>query len=122
MVKLDVGGRADFGRLGELRKRGRTVKLQGQPFQILAMLLRRPGEVVSREELQQALWPSGTFVEFEHGVNTAIRKIREALGDSADNPRFIETLPRHGYRLIASVEAEPQAAPPFAPTRARGSA
>ncbi|HSB18006.1 MAG TPA: winged helix-turn-helix domain-containing protein [Bryobacteraceae bacterium] len=88
---------------GELRKRGRAVKLQGQPFQILAMLLRRPGEVVSREELQQALWPSGTFVEFEHGVNTAIRKIREALGDSADNPRFIETLPRKGYRFIAPV-------------------
>ncbi|HSB18009.1 MAG TPA: winged helix-turn-helix domain-containing protein, partial [Bryobacteraceae bacterium] len=89
---------------GELRKRGRTVKLQGQPFQILAMLLRRPGEVVSREELQQALWPSGTFVEFEHGVNTAIRKIREALGDSAENPRFIETLPRKGYRFIAPVD------------------
>ncbi|HSB18007.1 MAG TPA: winged helix-turn-helix domain-containing protein [Bryobacteraceae bacterium] len=88
---------------GELRKRGRAVKLQGQPFQILAMLLRRPGEVVSREELQQALWPSGTFVEFEHGVNTAIRKIREALGDSADNPRFIETVPRKGYRFIAPV-------------------
>jgi Tol biopolymer transport system component/DNA-binding winged helix-turn-helix (wHTH) protein len=88
---------------GELRKRGRKVPLQDQPFQVLAVLLRRRGEIVSREELQQALWPAETFVEFEHGVNTAINKLRQALGDSADNPRFIETLPRKGYRFIAPV-------------------
>jgi Tol biopolymer transport system component/DNA-binding winged helix-turn-helix (wHTH) protein len=89
---------------GELRKRGRRVPLQDQPFQVLALLLRRRGEIVSREELQRALWPADTFVEFEHGVNTAIKKLRQALGDSADNPRFIETLPRKGYRFIAPVE------------------
>jgi Tol biopolymer transport system component/DNA-binding winged helix-turn-helix (wHTH) protein len=89
---------------GELRKRGRKVPLQDQPFQVLALLLRHPGEIIAREELQRALWPADTFVEFEHGVNTAIKKLRQALGDSADNPRFIETLPRKGYRFIAPVE------------------
>ena len=107
---------------GELRKRGRKVPLQDQPFQVLALLLRHPGEVVTREELQQALWPAGTFVEFEHGVNTAIKKIRQALGDDADNPRFIETLPRKGYRFIAPVEAlaPPAPAPVAAPRRRHG--
>jgi Tol biopolymer transport system component/DNA-binding winged helix-turn-helix (wHTH) protein len=90
---------------GELRKRGRKVALQDQPFQVLAVLLRRRGMIVAREELQQALWPADTFVEFEHGVNTAINKLRQALGDSADNPRFIETLPRKGYRFIAPVSS-----------------
>jgi Tol biopolymer transport system component/DNA-binding winged helix-turn-helix (wHTH) protein len=94
---------ADLG-TGELRKRGRRVPLQDQPFQVLALLLRHPGEIVTREELQRALWPADTFVEFEHGVNTAIKKLRQALGDSADNPRFIETLPRKGYRFIAPAE------------------
>ena len=89
---------------GELRKRGRKVALQDQPFHILALLLRHPGEIVSREDLKQALWPADTFVEFEHSVNTAIKKLRQALGDSADHPRFIETLPRKGYRFIAPVE------------------
>ena len=103
---------------GELRKRGRRVPLQDQPFQVLALLLRRPGEVVTREELQQALWPAGTFVEFEHGVNTAIKKIRQALGDDADNPRFIETLPRKGYRFIAPVDTH--AAPAPVPRRQHG--
>jgi Tol biopolymer transport system component/DNA-binding winged helix-turn-helix (wHTH) protein len=88
----------------ELRKRDRKVMLQEQPFQVLALLLRRPGEAVTREELQQALWPSHTFVEFDQGLNKAIQKIRQALGDSPDNPRFIETLPRKGYRFIAPVE------------------
>lgn len=96
---------------GELRKRGRKVKLQEQPFRLLALLLRAPGQVVTREELQKTLWPAGTFVEFEQGLNTAIRKLRRALDDSADNPRFIETLPRKGYRFIAAVQgAEPGAA------------
>src|SRR5579863_4846515 len=88
---------------GELRKAGRLIKLQDQPFQVLALLLRHPGEVVTREELQQALWSADTFVEFDQGLNTAIKKIRLALGDSADDPRFIETIPRKGYRFIAPV-------------------
>ena len=87
----------------ELRKRGRKVALQEQPFQVLALLLEHAGEVVTREELQIALWPADTFVEFDQGVNTAIKKIRQALGDSAENPRFVETLPRKGYRFIAPV-------------------
>ena len=93
---------ADFA-AGELRKHGRTVKLQGQPFQVLTLLLHRAGQVVSREELQKALWPADTFFEFDQAVNTAVRKIRQTLGDSAENPRFIETLPRKGYRFIAPV-------------------
>src|SRR5712692_3451020 len=83
---------------GKLRKQDREIKLQDQPFQVLVLLLRRPGEIVTREELQQALWPADTFVEFDQGVNTAIKKILLALGDSAENPRFIETIPRKGYR------------------------
>src|SRR5207244_6147673 len=89
---------------GELRRHGLRIKLQEQPFQILAMLLERPGNVVTREELQKKLWPWDTFVDFDHGLGSAINKLREALGDSADNPRFIETLPRRGYRFIAPVE------------------
>src|SRR5215469_11415693 len=89
----------------ELRKNGRKLKLQGQPFEVLAMLLERPGELVGRERLRERLWSTDTFVDFDHGVNTAINRLREALGDSADNPRFIETLPRRGYRFLASVES-----------------
>lgn len=91
-------------RSGELRKGGVRIKLHGQPFEILAMLLERPGQVVTREELRLRLWPADTFVNFDHGVNTGINKLREALGDSADNPRFVETLPRRGYRLLPEVE------------------
>ena len=90
-------------RSGELRKQGRRIKLQDQPFQVLVHLLQRPGDVVTREELQQKLWASNTFVDFDDGLNTAINKLRDALGDSADNPRFIETLPRRGYRFTAQV-------------------
>jgi DNA-binding winged helix-turn-helix (wHTH) protein/tetratricopeptide (TPR) repeat protein len=90
-------------RAGELRKQGKRIKLQEQPFQVLAVLLQRPGEVVTREELRSQNWPPDTFVDFDNSLNTAINKLREALGDSADNPRFIETLPRRGYRLIAPV-------------------
>src|SRR5882724_1399939 len=89
-------------RAGELRKNGVRLKLTGQPFQVLAILLERAGEVVTREELQKNLWPD-TFVEVEHNLNSAINKIREALGDSAESPRFVETLPRRGYRFIAAV-------------------
>src|SRR6266481_2604245 len=90
-------------RAGELRKQGKRIKLQEQPFQVLAVLLQRPGEVVTREELRSQNWPPDTFVDFDNSLNTAINKLREALGDSADNPRFIETLPRRGYRFIAPV-------------------
>jgi len=91
-------------RAGELRKHGVRIRLQTQPFQILGMLLERPGEVVTREELRRALWPGDTFVDFDHGLNNAINRLREALGDSAESPRFLETLPRRGYRFIAAVE------------------
>ena len=90
---------------GELRKSGVKLRLQGQPFQVLALLLERAGEVVTREELQQKLWPSDTFVDFDHSLNTAINKVREALGDSASSPRYVETLARRGYRFIAPVQA-----------------
>jgi len=89
---------------GELRKGGVKLRLQGQPFQVLALLLERAGEVVTREELQRKLWPSDTFVDFDHSLNTAINKVREALGDSASGPRYVETLARRGYRFIAPVE------------------
>jgi len=91
-------------RSAELRKQGLKVKIQEQPFQVLAMLLEHPGQVVTREELHKKLWPADTFVDFEHGLNAAINKLREALGDSADNPRFVETMHRRGYRFIAPVE------------------
>jgi DNA-binding winged helix-turn-helix (wHTH) protein len=93
---------------GELRKSGVRLRLQGQPFQVLALLLERAGEVVSREELQQKLWPSDTFVDFDHSLNTAINKVREALGDSASSPRYVETLARRGYRFIAPVQNNSQ--------------
>ena len=89
---------------GELRKRGLKLKLQELPFRLLAALLERPGEVVTREKLQAKLWPGGTFVDFESGLGTALNKVREALGDSAATPRFIETIPRRGYRFIAEVQ------------------
>jgi len=91
-------------RAGELRKHGLQVHLQEQPFQILAMLLEHPGEVVTREELQKKLWPADTFVDFDHGLNKAISKIREALSDSAESPRFVETVARRGYRFLAEVK------------------
>jgi DNA-binding winged helix-turn-helix (wHTH) protein len=89
---------------GELRRQGLRVKLNAQPFQVLLMLLERPGTLLTREEISAELWPEGTFVDFEHGVNAAINRIREALGDTAGNPRFIETLARRGYRFVAPVE------------------
>jgi DNA-binding winged helix-turn-helix (wHTH) protein len=91
-------------RSGELRKHGTRIRLQEQPFRILAMLLENPGELVTREELQKELWPADTFVDFETGLNTAIKRLRDALGDSAEHPRYIETLPRRGYRFIAALE------------------
>jgi DNA-binding winged helix-turn-helix (wHTH) protein/dipeptidyl aminopeptidase/acylaminoacyl peptidase len=90
-------------RSGELRKQGIRVKLQEQPFQVLAMLLEKPGEIVTREEMRQRLWPQDTFVDFDHSLNKAINKVRDALCDSAENPRFVETLARRGYRFLAPV-------------------
>jgi TolB-like protein/DNA-binding winged helix-turn-helix (wHTH) protein/lipopolysaccharide biosynthesis regulator YciM len=88
----------------ELRKHGLRLKLAEQPFQILAILLEQPGEVITRDELRERLWPGDTFVDFDHGLNNAVMRLREALGDSPDKPRFVETLPRRGYRFIAPVE------------------
>jgi cholera toxin transcriptional activator len=109
-------------RSGELRKNGSKLKIQEQPFQVLAVLLERPGEVVTREELRQRLWPADTFVDFDHSLNTAINKLRDVLGDQAGNPRFIETLAKRGYRFIAPVQAsppnEPVDLPETAPTAA----
>jgi TolB-like protein/tetratricopeptide (TPR) repeat protein len=95
--ELDVRSR-------ELHNGNSRIRLQEQPFEILRMMLERPGDVVTRDELQQRLWPDGTFVDFEHSINAAVKRLREALGDDADNPRFVETLPRRGYRFIAGLK------------------
>src|SRR5262250_840406 len=100
---------------GELRKSGQKVKLQEQPLQVLAALLERPGELVTREELRNRVWPRDTFVDFDHALNTAIKKIRAAVNDDTDAPRYVETVPRRGYRFIAAVE---KIAPPSLTPRA----
>ena len=93
-------------RTGELSRSGRKLRLPNQSFRVLAMLLERPGQLVTREELRASLWPSGTFVEYDQGLNAAVNRLREALRDSADKPRFIETLPRRGYRFIGTIEVQ----------------
>src|SRR6266403_6382283 len=104
--------RITFGRFevdlrsGELRKSGHRIRLQAQPFELLAMLLEHVGEVVTREEVCRKLWPNDTFVDFDHSLAAAVNKIREALGDSADNPKYIETLPKRGYRFIGKIKPE----------------
>src|ERR1051325_10204853 len=90
---------------GELRKNGVKIRLQEQPFQILVFLLVRPGELVTRQDLRDKLWSNDTFVDFDHSLNTAINKLREALGDSASSPRFVETVARRGYRFLVPVES-----------------
>ncbi len=95
---------------GELRRNGVRVRLQEQPFQILAMLLERPGEIVAREELRTRLWPADTFVDFDHSLNAAVRRLRDTLGDTAENPRFVETVARRGYRFLAPVNGGAHAA------------
>jgi DNA-binding winged helix-turn-helix (wHTH) protein len=97
---------------GELRKRGIKLRLQGQPLQVLAILVQSHGNLVTREELRKQLWPADTFVDFDHSLHNAIARIREALGDSAQTPTYIETLPRRGYRFIAPVEDVPPASIP----------
>src|SRR2546422_11011310 len=121
--KPQLGERLRFGvfeidlRTGELRKHGQRIRLQEQPFQVLAMLVLYPGEVVTREDLQKRLWSADTFVDFDHGLNKAINKIREALSDSAESPRFVETVARRGYRFLADVrvaDAAPVRSPELA--------
>src|ERR1700688_1167145 len=87
----------------ELRKHGLRLKLSEQPFQVLIVLLEKPGEIVTREELRHRLWPGDPFVDFDHGLNNAVMRLREVLGDASENPRFVETIPRRGYRFIAPV-------------------
>src|SRR5215475_13626418 len=103
-------GRVKFGpfeadlHTHEIWKHGIKIKLVGQPFEVLAIFLNRPGELVTREELHEQLWPGDTFVDFDHGLNAAVNKLREALSDSVETPRYVETLPRRGYRFVATVE------------------
>jgi DNA-binding winged helix-turn-helix (wHTH) protein len=110
MTDLQPARRYRFGAFeadaatGELRRQGVRVRLNAQPFQVLMLLLDRPGQLLTREEISRELWPDGTFVDYEHGVNSAVNRIREALGDTASNPRFVETLARRGYRFVAPVE------------------
>jgi DNA-binding winged helix-turn-helix (wHTH) protein len=113
-------GGARFARFGifeadlqekSLHRNGLRVKLQNQPFEVLAALLERPGETFTGDELSRRIWPDGTYVEFEHSLATAVLKIRRALDDAAENPRFIETIPRHGYRFIAPVQAVSESRP-----------
>src|SRR5262245_18297891 len=94
-------------RRGEVRKQGLRIRLRGRPLDILLILLERPGELISREDLRTRLWAADTFVDFDHGLNTAVNRLREILGDSAESPRFIETIPRKGYRFIAPVDVLP---------------
>jgi DNA-binding winged helix-turn-helix (wHTH) protein len=110
MTDLRPGRRYRFGAFeadsttGELRRQGVLIKLNAQPFQVLMLLLERPGELLTREKISRELWPDGTFVDYEHGVNSAVNRIREALGDTASNPRFVVTRARRGYRFVAPVE------------------
>src|SRR6516164_653462 len=119
-------GSARFGpfvldlRNGELKREGRQVRLQGQPAQLLVLLVSRPGELVTREDLHAKLWPADTFVDFDHGLNNAVNRVREALGDSAGSPRYVETVPRKGYRFICPIDdgqaaTMPAATDPAAP-------
>src|SRR3954462_35696 len=102
-------------RAAELRKNGNRLKLQMQPFQVLVALLERPQEVVTREELRQRLWPQDTFVDFDHGLNTAMVKLRDVLGDSASKPNFIETISKRGYRFLGTAEVISEQPPPPEP-------
>jgi DNA-binding winged helix-turn-helix (wHTH) protein len=97
---------------GELLKNGQPIRLQGQPARLLALLAGRPGELITRADIQKELWPDGRFVEFEHAINTAVKKVREALEDDPENPRFVETLPKLGYRFLATVQLNTSAGRP----------
>ena len=115
----EIGRKSGIARFGvfeadldarELRKQGQRLRLQDQPFAVLAILLERSGSVISREELRQKLWPADTFVDFDHSLNTAVNKIRETLGDSASSPRFVETIARRGYRFLVEIQWQAQSA------------
>src|SRR5258708_15365782 len=116
-AKRGETGRLRFGlfsvdlHAGEIYRRGKKVKVQLLPLQLLGALLEKPGEVISREELKSKLWPADTFVDFEHGLNTAIKKLRQALGDNPAKPGLIETLPKKGYRFIGRLESNGAIAP-----------
>src|SRR5271154_1487927 len=101
---------------GRLLKNGRRIRLQPQPFRMLELMLERPGELITREEVCRALWNSDTFVEFDHSLGTAVNKIREALDDSAESPKFVETIPRRGYRFIGHLTVETPANAVVAPS------
>jgi DNA-binding winged helix-turn-helix (wHTH) protein len=103
---------------GELRQKGLRVRIHAQPMQVLMLLLARPGEMLTREEISRALWPEGTFVDYEQGVNSAVNRLRDALGDKASSPRFVETLARRGYRFVAPVERVGDAAVELSPVAA----
>jgi cholera toxin transcriptional activator len=105
---------------GELRKNGARIRLQEQPFQVLTALLQNAGQVVTRDELREKIWPADTFVDFDHSLNTAVNKIRESLGDSASSPRFVETLARRGYRFIAPVDSVATATTVSTPAQDKG--
>src|SRR5215467_232937 len=104
-------------RAGELRKGGLRIRLQEQPFLILQTLLENPGDLVTRDELQKKIWPSDTFVDFDHGLHAAVNRLRTALNDSADRPRYIETVARRGYRFIGKLESSQSSGPPPSPAR-----
>jgi DNA-binding winged helix-turn-helix (wHTH) protein len=106
---------------GELFKKGKKIKLQQQPFQVLAILLERPGDLVTREELRERIWPADTFVDFDHSLNTAVKKLRQALGDGTRKPRFVETLPRKGYRFLGTIKGAAKVAPTPTPNRSAAS-
>ena len=107
-------------RAGELYKAGHKIRLQIQPFHALALLLERPGEVITRQEFEKKLWPGDTFVDFDHSLNTAIKKLRQALGDDKKKPRFVETLPKRGYRFIGTLKHTAPQLPAKAPASASG--
>ena len=107
-------------RAGELRKNGSRIRLQAQPFRLLVLLLENAGEVVTRDEICHELWPDNTFVDFEHGLAAAIKKIREAIGDSAENPRYVETLPKRGYRFVGKIKSEAPEVLPVVPKSESG--
>src|ERR1700730_16712927 len=115
VTSADPGGVVTFGvfeldrRNRQLRREGRPLRLQEQPFQVLALLLEHPGDLVSRGDIRNRLWPADTFVDFDNSLNAAVNRLREALGDSAENPRFVETVPRRGYRFIAPGAGSPRA-------------
>jgi len=125
MLEPAAQQRARFGpfeldlRSGELTSNGRRQTLPEQPLALLKALLERPGELVTRDELRHQLWPGDTFVDFEHGLNAAVKRVRDVLGDSADTPRFIETVPRRGYRFLAPVAPNEPALPEPEPPRLR---